>query len=130
MMAIVVALVLHHHGGLFEPLQHWIAVHTGTVNEGGPYYGWWSGFASDLGEYTIAISITAGVVHTFRRHNCGAKRCWRISRHPAADGAHRICTHHFKQLPGNEHLRGRHLRFEDIAHAHQDHLDRQKVTSE
>jgi hypothetical protein len=29
------------------PVDHWPAVHTGTVNEPGPYYGFWSGFGSD-----------------------------------------------------------------------------------
>jgi hypothetical protein len=29
------------------PVDHWLAVHTGTVNEPGPYYGFWSGFGSD-----------------------------------------------------------------------------------
>ena len=26
-------------------VNHWLAVHTGTVNESGPYYGFWSGSA-------------------------------------------------------------------------------------
>jgi hypothetical protein len=29
-------------------VNHWLAVHTGTVNEPGPYYAFWSGFGSDL----------------------------------------------------------------------------------
>jgi hypothetical protein len=27
---------------------YWLQVHTGTINEAGPYYGFWSGFGSDL----------------------------------------------------------------------------------
>jgi hypothetical protein len=33
-----------------RPVDHWLAVHTGTVNEPGPYYGFWSGFGSNLTE--------------------------------------------------------------------------------
>jgi len=42
----VVAWVLHA-----SLVNHWLAVHTGTVNEPGPYYGFWSGFGSDLAEF-------------------------------------------------------------------------------
>jgi hypothetical protein len=27
---------------------YWLQLHTGTINEPGPYYGFWSGFGSDL----------------------------------------------------------------------------------
>jgi hypothetical protein len=54
----------------FDALWWWIEVHTGTVNEPGPYYGFWSGFGSDLGEYTIAGGIVTGLVQTYRRNKC------------------------------------------------------------
>ncbi len=69
-------------------LLHWLAVHTGTVNEAGPYYGFWSGFGSDLGELTIFAAVL-GVYH---RHNCHTRHCWRIGRH-VVDGTP-WCNHH------------------------------------
>lgn len=71
-------------------LQHWLAVHTGTVNEGGPYYGFFSGFGSDLGEVTIIGAIIA----TFKHHNCGVKRCWRIGKIPVEGTPHKTCHKH------------------------------------
>jgi len=38
-------------------LLHWLAVHTGTVDEAGPYYGFWSGFGSDLGEAALIGAV-------------------------------------------------------------------------
>ena len=55
---------------------HWFEVHSGTVNESGPYYGFWSGFGSDLGEATIVV----GIVATWRHHNCHVKGCARLGR--------------------------------------------------
>lgn len=55
---------------ILGPVLHWLAVHTGTVNESGPYYGFWSGFGSDIGEYVIAGSIFAGMLHMVTRTNC------------------------------------------------------------
>src|SRR5262245_55206107 len=48
----IVAWILHA-----GPVDHWLAVHTGTVNEPGPYYGFWSGFGSDLAEFSILGAI-------------------------------------------------------------------------
>ena len=59
--------------GLIIQLQHarlvghWLQVHTGTVNEPGPYYGFWSGFGSDLEEFGILGAIGAGIDDDDRR---------------------------------------------------------------
>jgi hypothetical protein len=58
-------------------LQHWLAIHTGTLNESEGYYGFWSGFGSDLGEVALLGAI-GGLWH---KHNCHTKGCWRIGRH-------------------------------------------------
>ncbi len=55
---------------------HWFEVHSGTINEAGPYYAFWSGFGSDLGEATIVV----GIVATWRHHNCHVKGCARLGR--------------------------------------------------
>lgn len=58
---------------MFQNFLHWLAVHTGTVNESGEYYGFWSGFGSDIGEVTIIGGMIAGAKHI----NCAEKGCWR-----------------------------------------------------
>lgn len=70
-------------------LLHWLAVHTGTINEGGPYYGFWSGFGSDLGE----VTLIAALLGMLRQHNCEVKGCPRLGRHLTAAG-HRVCRRH------------------------------------
>jgi hypothetical protein len=52
----IVAWVLYASG-----FNHWLAAHTGTVNEPGPYYGFWSGFGSDIAEFGIIGAIATGV---------------------------------------------------------------------
>jgi hypothetical protein len=88
--AIVGVILLGVHG------QHWIAVHTGTVNEAGPYYGFWSGFGSDLSELTLIAAIITPATMAVRKMNCGAKGCWRPSRHEYdMDGVkHSFCRRH------------------------------------
>jgi len=46
----------------------------GIVNEAGPGYGFWSGFAGDL-------TIFAAVIGWLWHHNCHVKGCWRLG-HP------------------------------------------------
>ena len=40
----------------------------------GPWYGFWSGFGSDLGELAIVGAI-------WNHLNCHENGCWRIARH-------------------------------------------------
>lgn len=75
---------------LLPHFWHWIEVHTGTVNEPGPYYGFWSGFGSDIGE----LAIIGGLVHVARDHNCHVKGCWSIRSHPVEGTTHRVCRRH------------------------------------
>lgn len=68
---------------------HWLAVHTGTVNEGGPYYGFFSGFGSDIGE----VALIGGLVQLVRHQNCEVKGCWRF-HHRATAAGHKVCKVH------------------------------------
>ena len=71
------------------PLQHlwwWIEIHTGTVQESGPYYGFFSGFGSDLGE----VALIGGIVALVRHHNCHNHGCWRLGKHTTPDG-YKLC---------------------------------------
>lgn len=93
--------VTHFH------LGSWLQVHTGTVNEPGPYYGFFSGFGSDLSE----IAIVAGLVTVYRKHNCHVDRCFRIGRYPVAGTPYTTCRRHHPHVDANPTA-------EDIAAAH------------
>ena len=96
---VVVIVVLGVVLALFHAAAfHWFEVHTGTVNESGPYYGFWSGFGSDIGEATLVVGVWAA----WRHHQCHVKGCIRLGRpvdgtpyvacprhHPAHDGPKR-----------------------------------------
>lgn len=73
---------------------HWFLHFTGSDNVSGPWYGFWSGFGSDLGEYVIAVTLATGLVGWWRRHNCHIHRCWRLQWHPHPDHGHPVCRRH------------------------------------
>ena len=74
---VVVVLILAVLLGIWHDLTfRWFEIHTGTVNESGPYYGFWSGFGSDIGEATLI----AGVFAAWRHHSCHVRGCARLGR--------------------------------------------------
>lgn len=78
---------------MLPQIWHWIEIHTGTINESGPYYGFWSGFGSDIQEFAI-IGLFFGLL---KHHNCGQKGCLRVGRlHDFKMGeiTHKLCRHH------------------------------------
>lgn len=77
----------------WQEIAHWLWVHTGTGNEPGSYYGFWSGFGSDIGELTIVTAIFTSIAHAARVNNCEVHRCWRLGRHSTAAG-HKVCRRH------------------------------------
>ena len=111
LVILVIGFLLFQWNMTHFHLGYWLQVHTGTVNEPGPYYGFWSGFGSDLGEYAIVSSVLAGVYHAARKGNCHAHRCWRIGSLPVADG-YKVCKKHHREITGAhptvEHLTLRH----------------------
>jgi hypothetical protein len=115
LVAIVLLVVLD--GG---PLQHWLAVHTGTVNEGGVYYGFWSGFGADLGEVTLVTTVAVGVYTGVRRANCHVKGCWRIGHHPLEGTPYHLCAKHHPDVPvegaTHEEILERHHRWKAERH--------------
>ena len=54
LFTVVLILTWVLNAGTFN---HWLGVHTGATNESGPYYGFWSGFGSDLAEFGILGAI-------------------------------------------------------------------------
>ena len=99
--------------------NHWLGVHTGTFNEPGPYYGFWSGFGSDLEEFGILGAIGAGIYQLVRKYNCHEPGCWRIGQHPAAGGQFLLCYRHHPDY------RGKKPTHELIERLHREHLERQ-----
>jgi hypothetical protein len=54
--SVIVLWVIHS-----RQAGYWLQVHTGTINESGPYYGFWSGFGSDIEEFGILGATGAGI---------------------------------------------------------------------
>ena len=105
-------------------MGHWLQVHTGTVNEPGPYYGFWSGFGSDLAEFSILGAIGTGVYQLVKKYNCHEPGCWRIGNHPAAGGQFLLCYRHHPDYRGKkptheliERLHRQHLEHEAALHS-------------
>jgi hypothetical protein len=98
---------------------HWLGIHTGTFNESGPYYGFWSGFGSDITEFGILGAIGAGIYQLVRKYNCHEPGCWRIGQHPAAGGQFMLCYRHHPDYQGKKPTR------ELIQRLHSEHLERQ-----
>jgi hypothetical protein len=113
-VAAIVAWVVHA-----SLVNHWLAVHTGTVNESGPYYGFWSGFGSDLAEFSILGAIGTGVYQLVKKYNCHEPGCWRVGTHPAAGGQFLLCYRHHPDF------RGRRPTHEMIERLHNQHLAEQ-----
>jgi hypothetical protein len=81
-------------------VAEWLQVHTGTVNEPGPYYGFWSGFGSDLAEFGILGATATAMYHLVKKWNCHEPGCWRIGNHPAAGGQFNLCYRHHPDYMG------------------------------
>jgi hypothetical protein len=107
------------HGRL---IGHWIQVHTGTVDEPGPYYGFWSGFGSDLTEFGIIGAIATGVYQLVKKYNCHQPGCWRVGNHPAAGGQFSLCYRHHPDYQGKKPTQ------ELIQRLHREHLERLALT--
>ncbi len=89
-------------------MLNWLYVHLGIAGSG-PWYGFWSGFGSDVGE----IAIIGGLLTLVRHHNCHVRRCWRIKRHPVEGTPYVTCRKHHPTLSGTDHPTA-----EDVAAAH------------
>lgn len=79
--------------------MNWVGHILGLDNLSGPWYGFWSGFGSDMSEV-----IMFGWLYAFlRKHNCHVQGCWRIGRH-AVDGYVVCARHHPKGAPTAEDI--------------------------
>lgn len=62
----------------------------GLDNLSGPYYGFWSGIGSDIGE----ITLIGAALSIWWKHECHVKGCHRVVRHPVAGTPHVVCRKH------------------------------------
>jgi hypothetical protein len=77
----------------------------GTTNGSGRWYLWWSGMFGNL-------TIFAGILIFYRRHNCHIHRCPRIGTHRATDAngiEHVVCRRHHPDLGAGHKLLPDHL---------------------
>jgi hypothetical protein len=77
----------------------------GTTNGSGRWYLWWSGMFGNL-------TIFAGILIFYRRHNCNIHRCPRIGTHHATDAngvEHVVCRRHHPDLGVGHKLLPDHL---------------------
>lgn len=102
-------------------VNHWLAVHTGTVNEPGPYYGFWSGFGSDIAEFGIIGAIATAAYQLIKKFNCHQPGCWRVGNHEAAGGQFFLCWRHHPDYQGKKPSA------EVIARLHREHIERQEA---
>jgi hypothetical protein len=100
-------------------VNHWLGVHTGTVNESGPYYGFWSGFGSDIAEFGVLGAIGTAIYQLVKKYNCHEPGCWRVGTHPAAGGQFLLCYHHHPDFLG------RRPTHDVIVRMHREHVEQQ-----
>ncbi len=91
--------------GFFQHLWWWIEVHTGTVNESGPYYGFFSGFGSDIGEVTLVTGMIVGLRHI----NCHVTGCKAIRTHIVPNTPYRACRKHHPTVPTDGKITPQHI---------------------
>jgi hypothetical protein len=85
-----------------RPVDHWLGVYTGTTDEMGPYYGFWSGFGADLSEFAIVGVIGTAIYQLVKRYNCHEPGCWHVGTHPAAGGQFLLCYRHHPDFEGQK----------------------------
>ena len=113
-LAVIALWVIHS-----RQVGYWLQMHTGIVNEPGPYYGFWSGFGSDIEEFGILGAIGAGIYQLVKKYNCHEPGCWRIGQYPAAGGQFLLCYRHHPDYQGRKPTH------ELIERLHREHLEHQ-----
>lgn len=86
----------------------WLGHFTGTSDESGPGYGFFSGIGSDIGE----IVLIGAIAQVVRHHTCHQKGCRRIGMHRVGDSPYRVCVRHHPDMDTKnisaEHISHRH----------------------
>lgn len=93
---------------------HWFLRYTGATDEGGTWYGFWSGFGGSIPDFLILGSI----ITVYRHHNCHVKGCLRLGK-PVEGTPYLACPVHHPAHHGDK----RSVTEEVIRLAHKAHLD-------
>lgn len=68
----------------------WMLHFTGADDESGPWYGFWSGFGSDIVEF----SLLGGLITAYKHHQCHRHGCWRLGHRDPSHGFPACRLHH------------------------------------
>jgi hypothetical protein len=104
----------------WRSVNHGLGVFIGATQESGPYYGFWSGFGSDLAEFGIIGVVATGVYQLVKRYNCHQPGCWRVGAHPAAGGQFFLCYRHHPDYRGMKPTRSM---IEELHREHKEQLE-------
>lgn len=77
---------------------HWFLTVTGSNDTSGTWYGFWSGFGSDLGEF----AIVGGLISLYRQRICHARWCWRRGRIEVEGTPYTTCRKHYPGGDGDD----------------------------
>lgn len=98
----------------------WAEIHSGTARGGpDPYYNFWSGIGSDLGEVTLVTAVVAMLWGAYRKAKCCDPQCWRLGKHPTEGATFHFCHHHHPEL---RHAAGRKLSVDEMYWHHHEAL--------
>jgi hypothetical protein len=113
-------------------VNRWLAVFTGLDDLSGSWYGFWSGFGSDLGELALIGAVGTATYQLVKKYNCHEPGCWRVGTHPAAGGEFLLCYRHHPDFQGRkpshemiERLHAQHLEHQAAMHARLDAIHNQ-----
>ncbi|GAA3635906.1 hypothetical protein GCM10022223_62920 [Kineosporia mesophila] len=79
-------------------IWNWFLTVTGSNDMSSAWYGFWSGFGADLGEF----AIVGGLISVYRQHICHARRCWRRGRYQVEGTKYRTCRKHDPSASGED----------------------------
>jgi hypothetical protein len=79
---------------VLHSIGDWLYKYTGSAGSGS-WYGFWSGFGSDLGE----AAIIGGLIQMYRKHNCAVLHCWRVGHRQVPGTDHVVCRKHHPNPP-------------------------------
>lgn len=90
----------------FQLVWHWLEIHTGIARGGpDPFYNFWSGFGSDIGEVAIIGGIWMGI----KKINCHVQRCPRIGHYVVDGTPYKVCRKHHPDVPSKGALTADHI---------------------
>lgn len=71
------------------------AYHIFGIKGSGPWYSFWSGIGSDIGE----LAILGSMWEIYHKHNCHVHWCPRIGSYPVDGTVYVLCRRHHPEVP-------------------------------